>query len=104
MFCFFVLLFFVFVFWLVQVEEILCVYNWNDYIDLQVFEFFQKDIGICVEYYIFVIVEELDKVLCSGEVIDVVVFFYDILLVLLKDNLLWLLDFIQLFNCSYFDC
>ena len=59
--------------WLAQAEETLRVYNWNDYIDPQVLESFQKDTGIRVEYHTFATAEELDKALRSGEAIDVAV-------------------------------
>lgn len=49
--------------WLAQAEETLRVYNWNDYIDPQVLESFQKDTGIRVEYHTFATAEELDKAL-----------------------------------------
>ncbi|MCF3990923.1 extracellular solute-binding protein, partial [Pseudomonas aeruginosa] len=89
--------------WLAQAEETLRVYNWNDYIDPQVLESFQKDTGIRVEYHTFATAEELDKALRSGEAIDVAVPSHDTLPALLKDNLLRPLDFTQLPNRSHLD-
>ncbi len=83
-----VLLFLALAPWLAQAEETLRVYNWNDYIDPQVLESFQKDTGIRVEYHTFATAEELDKALRSGEAIDVAVPSHDTLPALLKDNLL----------------
>ncbi|RCI72552.1 transcriptional regulator CynR, partial [Pseudomonas aeruginosa] len=77
--------------------------NWNDYIDPQVLESFQKDTGIRVEYHTFATAEELDKALRSGEAIDVAVPSHDTLPALLKDNLLRPLDFTQLPNRSHLD-
>ncbi|HHG5003037.1 TPA: polyamine ABC transporter substrate-binding protein, partial [Pseudomonas aeruginosa] len=87
-----VLLFLALAPWLAQAEETLRVYNWNDYIDPQVLESFQKDTGIRVEYHTFATAEELDKALRSGEAIDVAVPSHDTLPALLKDNLLRPLD------------
>ncbi|HBO3621556.1 polyamine ABC transporter substrate-binding protein [Pseudomonas aeruginosa] len=98
-----VLLFLAFAPWLAQAEETLRVYNWNDYIDPQVLESFQKDTGIRVEYHTFATAEELDRALRSGEAIDVAVPSHDTLPALLKDNLLRPLDFTQLPNRSHLD-
>ena len=58
---------------LAQAEDLIRVYNWNDYIAPEVLEEFQKETGIKVEYHTFSSAEELNKALAGGEPIDVAV-------------------------------
>ena len=97
-----VLLFLALAPWLAQAEETLRVYNWNDYIDPQVLESFQKDTGIRVEYHLRhrrgtgqgAAQWRGDRRRRPS---------HDTLPALLKDNLLRPLDFTQLPNRSHLD-
>lgn len=54
-------------------EDVIQVWNWNDYIAPQVLKEFEKDTGIRVEYRTFSTAEELEEALQNGTVIDVAV-------------------------------
>jgi len=79
------------------------VYNWNDYIAPQVLEDFTKATGIVVEYHTFSTDEELDKVLDSGESIDVAVPSHDELPALIAAGKLQPLDMSRLPNRKHLD-
>lgn len=79
------------------------VYNWNDYIAPQVLEDFTKATGIVVEYHTFSTDEELDKVLASGESIDVAVPSHDELPALIAAGKLQPLDMSRLPNRKHLD-
>jgi putrescine transport system substrate-binding protein len=79
------------------------VYNWNDYIAPQVLEDFTKATGIAVEYHTFSTDEELDKVLASGESIDVAVPSHDELPALIAAGKLQPLDMSRLPNRKHLD-
>ncbi|MBD9413240.1 extracellular solute-binding protein [Pseudomonas sp. PDM16] len=68
------------------------VYNWNDYIAPQVLEDFTKVTGITVEYHTYASAEELNKILASGESIDIAVPSQNDLPPLIKGNLIQPLD------------
>ncbi|MCY1263648.1 Putrescine-binding periplasmic protein SpuD [compost metagenome] len=84
-------------------EDLIRVYNWNDYIDPTVLEDFRKDTGIRVEYHTYSTAEELDKALRSGERIDVAVPSHNDLPGLIRDGLLQPLDFARLPNRRHLD-
>ncbi|MNP02289.1 Putrescine-binding periplasmic protein precursor [compost metagenome] len=84
-------------------EDLIRVYNWNDYIAPAVLDEFQKSSGIRVEYHTYSTAEELDKALHSGERIDVAVPSHNDLPRLVKDGLLQPLDFTRLPNRSHLD-
>lgn len=58
---------------LVQADEVIRVYNWNDYIAPEVLGDFERDTGIRVEYHTFSTAEELNQALRAGAAIDVAV-------------------------------
>ncbi|CDF86907.1 putative periplasmic polyamine binding protein [Pseudomonas knackmussii B13] len=87
----------------VQAQEVIRVYNWNDYIAPEVLKDFEKSTGIQVEYHTYSTAEELQKALHSGEHIDVAVPSHNELPGLIKDNLLRPLDFSQLPNRRHLD-
>ena len=75
-----------------QAEDVIQVWNWNDYIAPQVLKDFEKDTGIRVEYRTFSTAEELDQALQSDAVIDVAVPSHDTLPTLIKAGRLQPLD------------
>lgn len=86
-----------------QAEELLRVWNWNDYIAPQVLTDFEKASGIKVEYHSFSTTEELDAALAAGTEIDVAVPSHDQLPTLIKAGRLQPLDFTQLPNRRHLD-
>lgn len=88
---------------LTQAEDLIRVYNWNDYIAPEVLEEFQKETGIKVEYHTFSNADELDKALASGEPIDIAVPSHNDLPRLIKDGSLQPLDFSRLPNRQHLD-
>jgi spermidine/putrescine-binding protein len=68
---------------LVSAEELIRVYNWNEYIAPEVLERFQQDTGIRVEYHTYSAIDELNKALAS-ESIDVAIYSHDGLPKLIK--------------------
>ncbi|WP_137973748.1 extracellular solute-binding protein [Pseudomonas sp. F(2018)] len=79
------------------------VYNWNDYIAPQVLEDFTQATGIAVEYHTYASAEELDKILASGESIDIAVPSQNDLPALIKAGLLQPLDLARLPNRKHLD-
>ncbi len=55
---------------LASAEEVIRVYNWNDYIAPQVLKDFEAETGIRVDYHTYSTAEELAAVLATGEAID----------------------------------
>lgn len=88
---------------LANAEEVIRVYNWNDYIAPQVLKDFESETGIRVEYRTFSTAEELDAVLASGEVIDVAVPSHDALPAMIKNGTLQPLDFSLLPHRKHLD-
>ena len=88
---------------LAQAEDLIRVYNWNDYIAPEVLEEFQKETGIKVEYHTFSSAEELNKALAGGEPIDVAVPSHNDLPRLIKAGRLQPLDFSRLPNRQHLD-
>ncbi|SDI35758.1 polyamine ABC transporter substrate-binding protein [Pseudomonas panipatensis] len=87
----------------VQAEEVIRVYNWNDYIAPEVLKDFEKDTGIRVEYHTYSTAEELKQLLHSGEHIDVAVPSHNDLPQLIKDQLIQPLDLTRLPNRQHLD-
>jgi len=79
------------------------VYNWNDYIAPQVLADFTKATGIAVEYQTYASAEELDKILASGESIDIAVPSQNDLPPLIKAGLVQPLDMSRLPNRKHLD-
>ena len=79
------------------------VYNWNDYIAPQVLADFTRATGIEVDYHTYATAEELDKILASGEPIDVAVPSQNDLPPLIKAGRLQPLDFNLLPNRAHLD-
>ncbi|AMR65387.1 extracellular solute-binding protein [Aquipseudomonas alcaligenes] len=79
------------------------VYNWNDYIAPQVLADFTKATGIAVEYHTYASAEELDKILASGESIDIAVPSQNDLPPLIKAGLVQPLDMSRLPNRKHLD-
>lgn len=79
------------------------VYNWNDYIAPQVLEDFSKATGIAVEYHTYASAEELDKILASGESIDIAVPSQNDLPALIRQKLIQPLDMSLLPNRKHLD-
>lgn len=79
------------------------VYNWNDYIAPQVLADFTKATGIAVEYHTYASAEELDKILASGESIDIAVPSQNVLPPLIKAGLVQPLDMSRLPNRKHLD-
>nr|WP_286947932.1 extracellular solute-binding protein [Pseudomonas sp. UBA6718] len=79
------------------------VYNWNDYIALQVLADFTKATGIAVEYHTYASAKELDKILASGESIDIAVPSQNDLPPLIKAGLVQPLDMSRLPNRKHLD-
>lgn len=79
------------------------VYNWNDYIAPQVLADFTKATGIAVEYHTYASAEELDKILASGESIDIAVPSQNDLPPLIKAGLVQPLDMSRLPSRKHLD-
>ena len=79
------------------------VYNWNDYIAPQVLADFTKATGIAVEYQTYASAEELDKILASGESIDIAVPSQNDLPPLIKAGLVQPLDMSRLPSRKHLD-
>ncbi|KAF1071327.1 MAG: Putrescine-binding periplasmic protein [Pseudomonas citronellolis] len=88
---------------LAQAEDVLRVYNWNDYIAPEVLKNFERDTGIRVEYTTYSTAEELKKALAAGEPYDVVVPSHNDLPALIRNHQLQPLDLSQLPNRSHLD-
>lgn len=84
-------------------QEVIRVYNWNDYIAPQVLKDFEAETGIHVEYHTFSTAEELATALASGESIDIAVPSHDTLPALIKAGRLQPLDFSRLPNRRHLD-
>lgn len=84
-------------------EELIRVYNWNDYIAPQVLTDFEKETGIRVEYHTFSTAEELEKALASSEAIDIAVPSHDTLPALIKAGRLQPLEMAKLPNRQHLD-
>lgn len=84
-------------------QEVISVYNWNDYIAPQVLEDFEAETGIHVDYRTFSTAEELDEALAKGEAIDVAVPSNDALSALIAAGSLQPLDFSRLTNRQHLD-
>ncbi|WP_339515360.1 polyamine ABC transporter substrate-binding protein [Pseudomonas sp. RL_15y_Pfl2_60] len=87
----------------VNAEEMIRVYNWNDYIAPQVLKDFEAETGIKVEYHTFSTAEELSKVMASGESIDVAVPSNDTIPELIKAKAILPLDMSLLPNRTHLD-
>ena len=88
---------------LASAEEVIRVYNWNDYIAPQVLKDFETQTGIRVEYRTYSTSEELATLLASGEAIDVAVPTHSDLPALIKSGTLQPLDFSLLPNRKHLD-
>lgn len=88
---------------LASAEEVIRVYNWNDYIAPQVLKDFEAQTGIRVEYHTYSTAEELQTVLASGEAIDVAVPSHDTLPTMIKSGSIQPLDFALLPNRKHLD-
>jgi spermidine/putrescine-binding protein len=88
---------------LAQAEDLIRVYNWNDYIAPEVLETFQEETGIRVEYHTFASAEELELALSSDAPIDVAVPSHNDLPRLIKAGTLQPLDFSRLPNRQHLD-
>lgn len=86
-----------------QAEDVIQVWNWNDYIAPQVLKDFEKDTGIRVEYRTFSTAEELDQALQSDAAIDIAVPSHDTLPTLIKAGRLQPLDLSLLPNRKHLD-
>ncbi|MFC6476724.1 extracellular solute-binding protein [Pseudomonas asuensis] len=86
-----------------QAEEVLHVYNWEDYIDPQVISDFQKDTGIRVDYHTFASSEEANAVLDSNTPVDVYSPSHDEIKRLIRENKLQKLNSEQLPNTGKLD-
>ncbi|WP_339489818.1 polyamine ABC transporter substrate-binding protein [Pseudomonas sp. EL_65y_Pfl2_R95] len=84
-------------------EEMIRVYNWNDYIAPQVLKDFEAETGIKVEYHTFSTADELKKAMASGEAIDVAVPSNDTLPELIKAKAILPLDKSRLPNRIHLD-
>ncbi|MDO9322998.1 MAG: polyamine ABC transporter substrate-binding protein [Pseudomonas sp.] len=88
---------------LAAAEEVISVYNWNDYIAPQVLLDFEKETGIRVDYHTYSTAEELATAMASGTAIDVAVPSHDALPGLIKAASIQPLDFKLLPNRSHLD-
>ena len=88
---------------LASAEEVIRVYNWNDYIAPQVLKDFEAQTGIRVDYQTFSTAEELETALASGEAIDVAVPSHDALPALIRNGTIQPLDFAQLPHRKHLD-
>jgi len=88
---------------LANAEELIRVYNWNDYIAPQVLKSFEADSGIRVEYHTYNSADEMEQILRSGKPVDLIVPSHNDLPRLIKDELLQPLDFTLLPNRRHLD-
>jgi putrescine transport system substrate-binding protein len=88
---------------LAAAEEVISVYNWNDYIAPQVLVDFEKETGIRVDYHTFSTLEELSQALDSGAAIDIAVPSYERLPPLIAAGAILPLDNSQLPNRQHLD-
>ena len=88
---------------LANAEDVIRVYNWNDYIAPQVLKDFEAETGIHVEYRTFSTAEELNTTLASDESFDIVVPSHNDLPRLINAGQLQALDFSKLGNRSHLD-
>ena len=88
---------------LAQAEDLIRVYNWNDYIAPQVLKDFEQQTGIQVDYHTFSSAEELDQALAGGEPIDIAVPSHNALSRLIASGRLQPLDFSLLPNRAHLD-
>lgn len=85
-------------------EEVLYIYNWNDYIDPQVLMDFQKETGIKVTYDLFDSNEVLEsKILVGGSGYDIVVPGSDFLSRQIEAGVYMPIDKSRLVNYEYLD-
>lgn len=83
---------------LASAQELLRVWNWNDYIAPQVISDFEAETGIKVEYHTYSSAEQLNELLQSDTPIDVAVPSQNALPVLIRKKLLQPLQREQLPN------
>lgn len=88
---------------LANAEDVIRMYNWNDYIAPQVLKDFEAETGIRVEYRTFSTSDELDAALASGEAIDIAVPSHNDLPALIKNGGVQPLDFSLLPNRRHLD-
>ena len=67
-------------------QNVIRVYNWNDYIAPQVLVDFEKKTGIRVDYSTFSSAEELDAAVARNEPFDIIVPSNDLLPKLIKEE------------------
>jgi len=84
-------------------EKVLRFFNWNDYMVPDILEDFTKETGIKVETPIYVGMEEMMKVVRSGEAFDVLVPSHFMLPALIDEGYLQPLDKSKLPNLAYAD-
>jgi putrescine transport system substrate-binding protein len=84
-------------------EQVLKVWNWNDYIAPQVLAAFEKEHGVTIEYTTFSTAEELLAAFADGTPMDVAVPTHNNLPELIKTGKLLPLDFNQLPNRQHLD-
>ncbi|MES2817522.1 MAG: polyamine ABC transporter substrate-binding protein [Pseudomonadota bacterium] len=84
-------------------EDVIRVYNWNDYIAPQVLKDFEAQTGIRVDYRTFSTNEELNATLDKGETFDILVPTHNELPRLIKRGLLQPLNFNLLPNRKHLD-
>ncbi|MCU1718063.1 extracellular solute-binding protein [Pseudomonas sp. 5P_3.1_Bac2] len=84
-------------------EEVIRVYNWNDYINPQVLTDFTAKTGIRIDYQTFSTSEELEAALSRGDAIDVTVAQHNSLPQMIGKGQLQTLDFNKLPNRSHLD-
>ena len=88
---------------LASAEDVLSVYNWNDYIAPEVLQSFEKESGIRVDYHTYQTSEELEKLMASGVMMDIAVPSHDALPGLIKTAAIQPLDFTLLPNRQHLD-
>lgn len=88
---------------LASAEEVIRVYNWNDYIAPQVLKDFEVQTGIRVDYHTYSTAEELDTIMASGEAIDIAVPSHDALPAMISNGSIQPLDFNLLPNRKHLD-
>ena len=84
-------------------DEVIRVYNWNDYIAPQVLKDFEAETGIRVEYRTFSTSDELKTLLHGDEAIDIAVPSHNDLPALIKSGSIQALDFRLLPNRQHLD-
>jgi spermidine/putrescine-binding protein len=88
---------------LASAENVIRVYNWNDYIAPQVLERFSAETGIRVEYRTFSTAGEMHAAIRGSEAIDLIVPSHNDLPQLIDEDLLQPLDFQRLANRRHLD-